>query len=144
MNNTTIERLNTIFPKSLGITSGVTNSGEYQTGKKKSAGSFYQLFRCINKADPGSRYRNCKLCIGFVYFLGMLFERKQKRKWNRRMTSKLPLSLAFGKMALTGRNIFLSSFPAQRYMDHHISQSSVLTCWPTSVLMIEGMMYHLL
>ncbi len=49
MNNTTIERLNTIFPKSLGITSGVTNSGEYQTGKKNPLDHFINYSGVLTK-----------------------------------------------------------------------------------------------
>lgn len=49
MNNTTIERLNTTFPKSLGITSAVANSGEYQTDKRNPLDHFINYSGVLTK-----------------------------------------------------------------------------------------------
>lgn len=49
MNNTTIERLNTTFPKSLGITSAVANSGEYQTDKRNPLDHFINYSGILTK-----------------------------------------------------------------------------------------------
>lgn len=73
MNNTTIERLNTTFPKSLGITSAVTNSGEYQTDKRNPLDHFINysgiLTRLIQEAGTVTANYASDLFISWDGFL---------------------------------------------------------------------------
>lgn len=79
MNNTTIKRLNTTFPKSLGITSAVRNSGEYQTDKRNPLDHFINyssiLTRLIQEAGTVTANYASDLFISWEGFLKEAEER---------------------------------------------------------------------
>ena len=101
MNNTTIERLNTTFPKSLGVTSAVTNSGEYQTDKRNSLDHFINysgiLTRLIQEAGTITANYASDLFVSWEGFI-----KKAEEKMNSQNDFEITTFFGFRENGVDG------------------------------------------